>query len=132
MVHDESGFIQELGWRRVRKARNARANDNNFYAHFLFQSTALEQNWFQTEIFETHLTRNITDDEVDTLIKNKGQKTFSNFLCHTQALERTVILVSKASTKVCGLEKRDGYIRIPIASRKLLPVLTQNVNSKRK
>ena len=29
MVHDESGFIQELGWRRVRKARNARANDNN-------------------------------------------------------------------------------------------------------
>ena len=29
MVHDESGFIQEFGWRRVRKARNARANDNN-------------------------------------------------------------------------------------------------------
>ena len=25
------------------------------YAHFLFQSTALEQYWFQTEIFETHL-----------------------------------------------------------------------------
>ena len=26
------------------------------YAQFLFQSTALEQNWFQTEIFEIHLT----------------------------------------------------------------------------
>ena len=102
------------------------------YAHFLFQSTALEQNWLQTEIFEIHLTRNITDDELDTLIKNKGQKTFSNLLCHTQALERTVILVRKASTKVCGLEKQDGYIRTQIVSRKLLPVLTQNVNSKRK
>ena len=70
-----------------------------------------------------------------TLIKNKGQKTFSNLLCHIQAVERTVKLVSKASTKVAmwdGLEKRDGYISTQITSRKLLPVLTQNVNSKRK
>ena len=101
------------------------------YAHFLFQSIAMID-WIHTEIFEPHLTRNTTDDELGTLIKNKGQKTFSNLLCHAQAVERMVKLVSKASTIVCGFEKRDGYIRTQIASRKLLPVLTQNVNSKRK
>ena len=128
MVHDESGFIRELGWRRIRKARNARANENNLRTfsvpklNFNASDYTAMIDWFQTEIFEPPLTRNITDDELDTLIKNKGQKTFSTFLCHTQAVERTVKLVSEASTKVCGLEKRDGYIRTQIASRKLLPV----------
>ena len=43
------------------------------------------------------------------------------FPCHTQAVERTVQLVTRASVKVCGPDARDGFIRNTLQSRKDLP-----------
>jgi len=41
--------------------------------------------------------------------------------CHTQAVERTVKLVTQASSKVYGHERRDGFIRATLASRATMP-----------
>ncbi|KAK3929311.1 Defensin [Frankliniella fusca] len=43
------------------------------------------------------------------------------FPCHTQAVERTVQLVTKASRAVATAERRDGFIRNVIASRQTMP-----------
>ena len=47
--------------------------------------------------------------------------TFTKFPCHKQAAERTVKLVTEASKKVCGHNKRDGFIRSTLKSRKTMP-----------
>ena len=41
--------------------------------------------------------------------------------CHNQAVERHIKLVSEASTKVCGQENREGFIKTTLFSRKLIP-----------
>lgn len=41
--------------------------------------------------------------------------------CHTQAVERTVKLVTEAAENVCESLAREGYIKAKINSRKLMP-----------
>ena len=41
--------------------------------------------------------------------------------CHNQAVERHVKLVTKASIRVAGFQRRDGMIIQNIKSRKLMP-----------
>ena len=43
------------------------------------------------------------------------------FPCHTQAVERCVKLVTKASLSVCGHKNRDGMIRVKLLSQKNIP-----------
>ena len=43
------------------------------------------------------------------------------FPCHTQAVERGVQLVTKASINVCGYAARQGYILNTLASRDRMP-----------
>lgn len=47
---------------------------------------------------------------------------FTNFPCHTQAVERLVKLVTQASSKVFGFENRDALIRSTLHSRSEMPV----------
>ena len=44
-----------------------------------------------------------------------------DFPCHTQAVERCIKLVTEASNAVCGDNKRDGFIRATLLSRKQMP-----------
>jgi len=44
-----------------------------------------------------------------------------NFPCHTQAVERSVKLVTEASIAVCGQTRRDGFIRSRIESHRIMP-----------
>ena len=46
---------------------------------------------------------------------------WSKIPCHTLAVEGHINLVSEVSMKVCGSVKRDGFVRKPIYSRKLIP-----------
>lgn len=38
--------------------------------------------------------------------------------CHTQAVERHVKVITDAARSVCGKERREGYIRAKLESRK--------------
>ena len=67
----------------------------------------------------------ITEEEVLACISNKKKlrQELFDFPCHTQAVERCVKLVTEASTKVYGKDRRDGFIRATIHSRRLMPRL---------
>ena len=41
-----------------------------------------------------------------------------DYPCHTQAVERTIKLVTEAASLVIGQEARDGFMRQKIKSRK--------------
>ena len=41
---------------------------------------------------------------------------------HSQSTERAVQEVSLAAARVCGADKRDGFVRARIAHREILPV----------
>ena len=41
-----------------------------------------------------------------------------DYPCHTQAVERTIKLVTEAASSVIGQEARDGFMRQKIKSRK--------------
>src|SRR5277367_5969785 len=65
-------------------------------------------------------TKELTDD----LIVEDGivpEWTFTQFPCHTVAVERTVKLVTEASSKYIGVEARDRNIRSTLLSRQVLP-----------
>lgn len=78
-------------------------------------------NWHDMNITEPPLTYNLSDKDIDDLIESKQKKVFANLPCHTQAVERVVKLVTKASSSVCGIKNRDGLIRARIESCKKMP-----------
>lgn len=127
MITDDRQHIRELGIRRILKARSQRTNEGirifripeiNFDAKEYFNLI----DW--TEISEPPLTFDIADDELKKMIqKNEEIATidFPRFPSHTQAVERSVKLVTEASAAVCGANSRDGFIRARLESRKTMP-----------
>ena len=77
-------------------------------------------NWEPNIISEPPCTRNITQDELTNFIKT-GEPFVNNFIktpCHTQAVERSIKLITEASTKVTGHSNREAYIQCTLQSRK--------------
>lgn len=75
--------------------------------------------WFNCTVTEPPLVRHLSDQELWDIVKQVPN--FDNFPCHTQAVERGVKIITEASTKVCGEESRDGFIRAKFDARKDLP-----------
>lgn len=127
MVADDRSHIRELGWRRILKARKSK----NLGEVRRFKVPPIKfdaENYFemiewQDDITEPPLTKDLSEREIEELIKlQKAYQGLSDIPCHTQAVERLIKLVTEASEKVCGEERRDGYIRTTLASRKKMPV----------
>ena len=64
---------------------------------------------------------NISSIELQSSI-DKEKWEFFNYPNHTQAVERTVKLVTEASSKVYGYENRHTYLKVTLDSRKNLPI----------
>nr|CAH7730300.1 unnamed protein product [Callosobruchus chinensis] len=64
---------------------------------------------------------NITNEDLKLFIENNDTLEFPRFPCHTQAVERCVKLVTEASSCVIGEEARDGFIRLRVKSREIMP-----------
>ena len=69
-------------------------------------------------ITEPPLTLSLSDAQISSFKETPFE--VPSYLCHTQAVERAVRLVSEASSKVVGQKARDGYIRQRIRARKEL------------
>lgn len=129
MIFDKRPHIRELGLRRVLKARECVSKGKsirNFVTPKInFNASEYTEliDWKSTKICPPPVLRNITDDEIRSLIQSAEipKWDLTNFPCHTQAVERCVKLVSEASLKVCGSESRDGYIRTSLLSRSIMP-----------
>ena len=75
--------------------------------------------WASTSITPPPVLSDFFDEQIERAIQNLGfVYDLPEYPCHTQSVERTVQLVSKASSAVWGQERRDGFIRNTMASRK--------------
>lgn len=134
MIFDSRRHIRELGYRKILSCRskekenpiNLRDTIRKFeIPKFNFEAESLLDliNWRECRVTEPPMTKHITDEEIQELIKTGGypEGDLWKLPCHTQAVERGVKLVTEASSAVCGFTNRDGWIRTTIASRSNMP-----------
>ena len=134
MINDDCAAIRELGFRRILKVRRDCAGKKQLFSvirqfkvpeiNFLAENYTELLHWESDhQRTEPPLTMKITEEELLACISNKKKlrQELFDFPCHTQAVERCVKLVTEASTKVCGKDRRDGFIRATVHSRRLMP-----------
>lgn len=78
-------------------------------------------NWQNITITEPPAFRNITDATLEDAIRTKSLFEIPKFPCHTQAVERSIKLVTEASSSVSGSGRRDGFIKAKLESQILMP-----------
>lgn len=127
MITDSQKHIRELAARRILKARQVK--NNSVLRMFKVPKVNLNAcsyidliDW-QQNIYEPPILMNISDEQLQDLIENGGDAVleFMRLPCHTQAVERSVKVVTEASLSVCDKTKREGFIKSKLASRKLMP-----------
>lgn len=128
MLVDSRKHVRELAARRIQKARLKQPTATEEVRVFKVPSinfTAAEYteliDWQSTTITEPPLAAALTNQELQEIIQGTFVPNFGKFPCHTQAVERCVKVVTEASLKVCDESSRDGYIRLKLKGRKLLP-----------
>lgn len=132
MLVDERVHIRELGYRRILKGRQnvpKKATVRNFITpkiNFAANDYTEIIHWDSCVLHPPPILRDITDEDIKSIINSETKpiRHIQKFPCHTQAVERCVKLVTEASSKVCGHEARDGYIRTTLESRSIMPMFT--------
>ena len=132
MITDDRKHICELGIRRILKARHHLQSFSTGQAVRQFQLPRLNFasedytemiDWAIENVTEPPLTFNLSSQSLMECVKENSIPIMEleNCPCHTQAVERCIKLVSEASEKVCGLVKREGFIRARMSSRRSMP-----------
>lgn len=128
MLTDNRREIRELGLRRIKKCRKLGTTNRKIrefkvpLLNFNAEDYVDLIDWQTVSVTEPPVTVRITNEELKGMIKVVPDEIpILKFLCHSQAVERCVKLVTAASSLVCGEAARDGFIRARIASRQLLP-----------
>lgn len=126
MLLDERKEIRELAMRRILRARSEQYGLRVFHVPKLnFAATDYIDliDWQSTEISEPPILRNssVHDIEMCVACGDAPVMDFPKYPCHTQAVERCVKLVTEACASVCGSKARDGFIRVRLESRKIMP-----------
>lgn len=130
MLLDSKIEVRKLAYKRIMTAR--KSNKSSRIREFKIPELRFENvghyydiiDWSSSnnKISEPPLTMELTSEELLEIVKNPEKYGSSvNFPCHTQAVERTVKLVTEASSAVCGFQKRDAWIKTTINSRKNMP-----------
>ena len=131
MITDECKTIRELGMRRILRARSEKYGIRQFSVpklNFDANDYISIIDWQKTEVSDPPLLAHISQDDIEMFVANGDVPVvdFPKYLCHTQAVERCVKLVTEASLSVCGQKARDGFIRVRLESRQIMP----NFNTK--
>ena len=135
MIDDDNRDIREVGWRRIKDARQTKKGKSvrpfkvpplNFDAE---KYTELID-WQTTKITEPPLTMQMTDEDINNHIDQRTKISFGEFPCHTQSVERMIKEVTIASMKVYGPEARDGFIMSRLESRAKIPSFESKANYK--
>jgi len=75
--------------------------------------------WASTPITSPPVLSDFSDEQIESAIQNpRFVYDLPKYPYHTQSVERTVQLVSKASATLWGQERRGSFIRNTIESRK--------------
>lgn len=126
MLGDDREVIRDLAYRRIIKARSENVQGLRMFKVPTFNFDAKDYTdiitWRDCEITEPPLTLNMSDETLKDVVKNGlSMSQIIDCPCHTQAVERCIKLVTEASNAVCGDNKRDGFIRARLLSRKRMP-----------
>ena len=127
MICDENKCVRQLGWRKILKARilaqdRRSTNFRKFIIPtFNFQADKYYDliNWNTIELREPPGTFDIDDNQIKNLIDtgDKFKSELTKIPCHTQGVERSIKLVTKASVKVCGQRNRAAFIKCTLQFR---------------
>ena len=129
MMYDNRKHIRTLAFKRILRARKAtnKQSESRTYSipplNFKAEDYIDIVDWSNCAVIEPPITAHmLSDDKLERLAKGEESQDLvfhiPNFPCHTQAVERAVKMVTEASARVCGHERRDGHIRVKIESRK--------------
>ena len=128
--------MRKLGWRKILMAWNTSMRSSsllaftvskmNFDAKIYYE--LIDWNDFNSE---PPLAMEIPTDELETYVETRdyprlpdislASRSVNNILCHSQAVERHVQLVSKSASRVAGEFNCDGLIRASLQSREHMP-----------
>jgi len=126
MLGDERKYVRELAMRRILKARSKKYGLRKFVVPKLnFTATDYVEliDWQQTDLSDPPLLANIANEDIEMYVAGGSIPTmdFPKYPCHTQSVERCVKLVTEAAASVCSARARDGFIRVRLQSRQLMP-----------
>lgn len=125
MLYDSRIFVKELALRRIMKAKS---NNNNLRI-FTLPKLNFEADdyidlisWTENDITCPPILQHMSIEDIKDVISDPETNfSFVPYPCHTQAVERCVKLVTEASGSVVGSDRRDGFIKARIHSRKAMP-----------
>lgn len=123
MISDSRPHIRKLGWCRIKKARTTNSNSVRRFSVPPLNKQCEDYidilNWRDLhEYTEPPITKNLTDEQINSYIDNPLVFEVDPYPIHTQAVERTIKLVSEACLHVASEQAREGYILNKLASQK--------------
>lgn len=127
MLTDSNKHIRELGARRILKARQVNKNSSPRTFEVpkinLNSSSYIDLIDWQQNIYEPPILMNVSNEQLQDLVENGGNAVleFMRLPCHTQAVERSVKMVTEAALSVCDKIRREGFKKSKLASRKVMP-----------
>jgi len=126
MLSDDRKHIRELAMRRILRARSEQFGLRVFSIPKLnFEAKEYIDliDWQMTALSEPPILANNSSDDIEMFVAcdDTPLLDFPKYPCHTQAVERCVKLTTEASSSVCGVKSRDGFIRARLESRAIMP-----------
>lgn len=131
MLTDKDADIRQLALKKIHEAKIKSLSSENEIRQFEVPTLNFEAvtyteiiDWSGCEVFVPPALKNLKIDEIEKFLEdNEVPSTwdFVEYPCHTQAVERTVKLVTEASSKVYGQENRDNHIKTILKSRSSMP-----------
>lgn len=127
MLADERQEIRSLAYNKILECRSSNIHLRKFaIPAFNFNASEYFEifSWDDNVITEPPLLRELAIEYLQEIVNSTSHpfiKYIKSFPCHTQAVERTVKLVSESSKMVTDPVRRDGVIKATIESRQKMP-----------
>ncbi|CAH2098786.1 unnamed protein product [Euphydryas editha] len=130
MLGDERQMIREKAVNLILQTRQENVSSAEVAEVRSFNVPPLNMNakdytemidWKKIEVTEPPLIKDLNEDDLRNIIENGLKSDILAYPCHNQSVERSIKLVTEASSKVCSSTSRDGFIRATLQSRKELP-----------
>jgi hypothetical protein len=136
MLVDERREIRELAVRRIQRAKQNKETEVRRFERPAINLEAADYHelidWQTVPRTQPPMMFSVTEDELNCAIETAKRWKLDDFPCHTQSVERHVKLVTEAAGAVCGEQRRDGFIRAKLLSRKIMSKFSSKQNWKSK
>lgn len=129
MITDEDVQIRSLAFDKL-KVLNTKNNDKRKFKVPIINFSAL--NYYEMIYWDKETTTmppilsQYSIEELQSFVPVR--QSIEAYPSHTQAVERVVKLVTKASENVCGHDHRDGFIKSGLLSKANLPIVETKKN----